>query len=97
MVGLPIRLGAVSRNAVPHRIQIHLRVMGLHQSQCVLHGIPGRSLDDGLQSATGRLQPLRQALSRRHALGLERPQAELVLPGPAPPGPPLLQKSTRLG
>jgi len=30
VVGLPIRLGAVTRNAVPHRIQIRLREMGLH-------------------------------------------------------------------
>ena len=72
MVGLPICHRAILRNVVPHQIQIRLREMGLHQSQCVLHGIPGRSLDDGLQSATGCLQPLRQALSRRHALGLER-------------------------
>ena len=48
VVGLPICVGAVLRNAVSHRIQIRLREMGLHQSQCVLHGIPGNSLDEGL-------------------------------------------------
>ena len=77
MVGLPIRLGAVTRNDVPHRIQICLREMGLHQSHRVLYSIPGRSLYDGLQLATGRLQPLRQALGSRLTLGLERPEQSL--------------------
>ena len=55
VVGLPICHRAILRNAVPHQIQICLREMGLHQSHRVLYGIPGRSLYDGLQSATGRL------------------------------------------
>ena len=105
MVGLPICHGAVTRNAVPHQIQIHLREMGLHQLQCVLHGIPGSSLDEGLQSARGHLQPLRKALGCRHTLGLERPKQSLQRPAQAiqccPPLRRLIihfcKRSTRLG
>ena len=49
----------------------------------MLHGIPSRSLNEGLQSAMGRLQPLRQALSRSHALRLECPKQSIQLPAQA--------------
>ena len=67
VVGLPVCLGAV-------------REVGLHQSHGVLHDIHGRSLQEGLQSATGRLQPLRQALCHSHAFRLECPQQSVQLP-----------------
>ena len=53
VVGLTVCVGAVFRDAVPHR------EMELHQSQGVLNGISGSSPDDSLQLATGCLQPLR--------------------------------------
>ena len=77
VVGLTVCVGAVFRDAVPHR------EMELHQSQGVLNGIYGSSPDEGLQLAAGRLQPLRQALGSRHALGLERPKQCLERPAQA--------------
>ena len=79
MVGLLVYLGAVGRDVVAHRIQIRLREVGLHQPHGVLYGVPGCSLDEGLQSATGRLQPFRQYFRRGHALRLERPQQSVQL------------------
>jgi len=70
-------------NTVSHQIQIHLWEMGLHQPQGVLHGISGCSLDEGLQSARGCLQPLRQVLSRGHVLQLERSKQSVQLPAQA--------------
>ena len=70
-------------DAVSHWVQIRFREMGLHQPKCMLHGILGSSPDEGLQSAAGCLQPLRQALGRRHTLGLERPKQRLQRPAKA--------------
>ena len=83
MVGLPLRVRVVLRDAVSHRVQIRFREVGLHQTQGMLDSILGSSPDEGLQSATGRLQPLRQALGRRHALRLEHPKQRLQRPAQA--------------
>ena len=46
----------------------------------VNNGIPVFSLDEGLQSAMGRLQPFRQAFGRRHALGIKCPEPSFQRP-----------------
>ena len=74
VVGLPFYVRVVFGDAVSHRVQIRFREVGLHQTQGMLHGILGSTPDEGLQSAAGRLQPLRLALGSGHALGLERPK-----------------------
>ena len=83
MIGLPLYIRAIVGGVVSHWIQVRLREMGLHQPKCMLYGILGSSPDEGLQSAAGCLQPLRQALGRRHALGLERPKQRLQWPAQA--------------
>ena len=48
VVGLPLVVRAVFKDAISHGVQVHLREMGLHKTQGVLHRILGSPPDTGL-------------------------------------------------